>query len=697
MTTSTDSPNKAGNPKKTRAAEPTRVLTPARIVAIVLIAVVALGLTWLRFRPETDSVSVPAGAKVGDLILKPGTYATEKGDYKADIGTLVVPENRANPGSRLIALPVVRIRARSAHPGEPIFRLEGGPGGTNMEFEQASRYADKHDVVLVGYRGVDGSVHLDAPEVDSALGHSADFLSEDSMRAYGEAFEAAAKRFRAEGVDLADYTLTQQVEDLEAARVALGYDRIDLISESAGTRTAMIYSWRHPRSIHRSIMIGVNPPGNFLWDPKATDEEIARYAALYAKQPDSTKRTDDLVATIRRANANMPDRWLFLPIKKGNVRVASFMGMAESTSAAGPFSAPLVLDAWLSAAGGDASGLWVTTLITDLMFPKLFVWGQYAAAGSIDAQAGREYFASGQHGDESNLGRAASTFVWGGGRLADAVPADPNETDYSRVRTSNVQTLLIGGELDFATPPQIATRELLPSLPNGHQVVLAGIGHSGSFWHYQTAAGTRLINTFFDSGRVDDSLYRPGRVDFTPGFTMTMLAKIVAGSMVGLALVAVVSLLWMARRVHKRGGYGGKSSAVLRSLYPVVLGLGGWCLGALVVLTTMPTVPLDSELLAALSVGVPIGLGIYLAWLHRGMTVTTKAAGFSLALGSALVGAWLGFNATTTGLFGLITASAGAVIAANLTLIAFDVAGERADRSRLAAADGQPEETRAAA
>ena len=30
----------------------------------------------------------------------------------------------------------------------------------------------------------------------------------------------------------------------------------------------------------------------------------------------------------------MPDRWLFLPIKKGNVRVVSFYGLMESTSAA---------------------------------------------------------------------------------------------------------------------------------------------------------------------------------------------------------------------------------------------------------------------------------------------------------------------------------------------------------------------------
>ena len=74
-----------------------------------------------------------------------------------------MPENRADPQSRLIALPVTRIRARSAHPGEPVFRLEGGPGITNMKFSKASRFAGNHDVVLVGYRGVDGSSGSTAP------------------------------------------------------------------------------------------------------------------------------------------------------------------------------------------------------------------------------------------------------------------------------------------------------------------------------------------------------------------------------------------------------------------------------------------------------------------------------------------------------------------------------------------------------
>src|SRR4051794_5128731 len=177
----------------------TRGFTPGRIVALVLIGLVVLGLGYLRFAPG-DTVSVPKGARAGQLTLHDCTYGTEKGDYDADCGTLVVPENRADPGSRLIALPVTRIKARSAHPREPVFRLEGGPGRTNMSFADASRFAGKRDVVLVGYRGVDGSVRLDCPEVESAVSHSEDLLGEKSFTAYAGGFRDCAARLTGDGV-----------------------------------------------------------------------------------------------------------------------------------------------------------------------------------------------------------------------------------------------------------------------------------------------------------------------------------------------------------------------------------------------------------------------------------------------------------------------------------------------------------------
>jgi pimeloyl-ACP methyl ester carboxylesterase len=671
----------------------TKAFGPARIVALALLSLTTLALAYLHFSGGDNAVSVPSGAHAGQLKFHACHYATENGSYRADCGTLVVPENRYSAHSRLIAVPVTRIRARSDHPAEPIFRLQGGPGLTNMTFSKASRYAENHDVVLVGYRGADGSSVLDCPEVESALKHSTDFLGEQSFRAYGDGFRTCAERLMDDGVDLAGYTLPQRVDDLEAARTALGYGRIDLLSESAGTRTAMIYSWRYPESIHRSVMIGVNPPGHFLWDAKTTDEQIRRYTELCSKDESCSKRTDDLVLSMRDTAADIPERWFFLPIKEGNVRVASFYGLMESTSEAAPLSAPMTLSSWLSAANGDSSGFWFQSLLADLAFPGSFVWGEYASSARADAQAANEYFSAGGQEHDSNLGVAATAFGWGDGRMAEGWPAAPDENEYSRVQHSNVETLLIGGELDFATPPQWATRELLPQLPNGHQVVLAGLGHTTSFWTEQPEASSRLINTFFDSGRVDDSLYKPQSVDFTPEVTQTALGKGIGGAMVGLALLVVLSLLWMARRVHKRGRFGRKAGATLRSLYPILLGLGGWFIGALIVLTTMPGVPLDDELLAAFSVGLPIGLGLYLAWTHRGWAAKTKAIGFAAALGGALVGAWLGFH-STEGLLALITAIAGATVGGNVTLLGLDIAWDRQVRERFAANDRETLEAR---
>ena len=620
-------PAAEAEPVPARAGRRKRRVTPSRLVGLLLIGLVVLGLGYLRVS-SADAVSVPAGAKAGDLTLERCTYGTEDGGYAADCGTLVVPENRADPLSRLIALPVKRIRATAEDPAEPILRLQGGPGITNMTFPEASRFVERHDVVLVGYRGMDGSAVLDCPEVESAMKRSTDLLDETSNRARGDAFRACADRLTADGFDLRGYSLPQRVDDLEAARKALGYDRIDLVSESAGTRTAMIYAWRYPKSIHRSVMVAVNPPGHFVWDAKTTDEQIRRYAALCAEDPSCRRRTPDLAASIHSAFEGIPERWWFLPVRDGNVKAAAFFGLMESTTdGAGPLAAPWTIDTLLSADDGDGGGAWLLSLMAQVAFPSEQRWGDVAAVARTDAAYARRFFANRSDGG-SIIGTPGADLIWAGGEVVDSWPATPDENDYTRVRDSKVETLLVGGNLDFATPPQWATRDLLPHLPNGHQIVLEDLGHSGDFWTYQPEAGKRLITKFLETGTVDDSLYRPATVDFTPAFSHGAVAKIVVGAMLGLAALTVLSLLWMARRVHRRGAYGRKASATLRSVYPIVLGLGGWFLGVLVVLVAFPSVPLDDPALGVLSVGVPIGLGIYWAWVNRDWATKTKAAGF---------------------------------------------------------------------
>jgi pimeloyl-ACP methyl ester carboxylesterase len=652
-----------------------RIYSPSRIVALLVIAVMLLGLTYLGFAQRGDAVSVPQGAHAGQLTMHPCTYATEKGTYRADCGTLVVPENRADPRSRLIALPVTRILARSTHPLAPIFHLNGGPGITNMTFPQANRLAADHDVVMLGYRGVDGSSVLNCPEVTATLENTKDYLAKASLSAYSKAFATCAKRLERSGVDLAGYTLEEQASDIEAARVALGYKRIDLISDSAGTRLAMIYSWMYPKNVERSVMIGVNPPGNFIYSGAEIDQGIESYSALCAKQASCRARTGNLAASMKYTAKHIPKSWLGLPIRPGNVLTGTFLGLTDETAVLSPLGGPMTLDSWIAAAHGDPSGFWLLSLLTNMSLPQSFVWGEFAAVGMADAQPVDRYFSSGADRG-SIIGNPLGTFLWGAGGLAHAWPANPSEYQYTKVPNSSIPTLLIGGTLDFETPAQNATRELLPHLSNGHQVILSGLGHSEDFWYYEPNASTQLLTSFFATGQIDTSRYTPNVVSFTTPVTQAAIAKDLLGAMVGFALLALFWLAMLALRVRRRGGTGRKTGAWIRSAGPIVFGLGGWFFGALFVLRFMPSLSLQNQLLAVVSIAVPIWLGVYAGWVRTDTPKTTRVKGVGIAGVAAVVGAVFGFH-ISSGLMALITSIIGAAVVSNLCLLIFDIWTER--------------------
>ncbi len=656
-----------------------RIYTPSRIVALAVIGVLLLGLTYIGLAPGDAAVSVPQGAHAGQLTMHACTYATEQGAMPADCGTLVVPENRADPRSRLIAVPVTRVLARSSHPLAPIFYLNGGPGITNMTFPQAGRLVAQHDVVMVGYRGVDGSSVLNCPEVTAALQNSADYLAKASLSAYSDAFAACAKRLERSGVDLAGYTLEEQAGDIEAARVALGYQRIDLLSESAGTRLGMIYQWMYPKSVDRSVMVGVNPPGNFIYSGAEIDQGIEHYSALCAQQSACRARTKNLAASVQHTAAHMPSSWLTLPIKPGNVLVGTFLGLTEATAVDAPLSGPNTLDSWISAAQGDPSGLWLLSTMANLTLPQSFTWGEFASIGMADAQPVERYFSSGADRG-SIIGNPLGEFLWGAGGLVHAWPANPGENQYTSVQNSSVPTLLIGGTLDFETPAQNATNELLPHLSNGHQVILPGLGHVDDFFSYEPSASTQLLTTFYATGQVDTSRYTPNVVSFTTvGNTQASIAKDILGALIGFALLAVIWLVVLAIRIRRRGGTGRKTGAWIRSAGPIVFGLGGWCLGALLVLRfwLWPSSPLDDQLMAVVSIAVPIWLGVYAGWVRTDTPKAMRPKGIGAAGVGAVVGAVLGYHVTSGGI-ALITTMIGAAVVSNLSLLVLDIWTERA-------------------
>jgi pimeloyl-ACP methyl ester carboxylesterase len=302
---------------------------------------------------------------------------------------------------------------------------------------------------------------------------------------------------QSEGVDLAGYTMPEVVEDIEAARIALGYARINPLSQSYGTRLAMIYAWTHPESIYRSAMIAVNTPGHFVWEPDIVDAQIAYDADLCAQDAECSARTDDLAETMRNVAHELPDQWQGLPIDPGKVRMMTHFSLFNRGSAA------MVYDAYLTAEEGDPSGLAMLSQMYDSVIPGMAIWGEFAAKGGADYDPARDYLTE-MNPPDSIIGAPATLL---GGFIAGGWPINILPAELRQVQPSDVETLLVGGSADFSTPSQFATDELLPFLSNGEQVILSEFGHTGDVWGMQPEATVRLLTSFYDTGVADDSLY----------------------------------------------------------------------------------------------------------------------------------------------------------------------------------------------
>jgi len=513
------------------------------MVPVGLILLLLALLAWFLFKPKIQAASVPHGAQAGEIFLAPCTVKLNGKNYQADCGTLVVPERRANPTARLIALPVKRIRSGSSHPAEPIFYLGGGPGISNMGFQPPAWLLAEHDIVLVSYRGVDGTPKLDCPEVSKAVsGVGGDLLSPASLDGMGKAMSACAARLQRQGVDLAGYTIPEVAEDMESARTALGYKRIDLLSESYGTRVAQIYADMHPASLLRSAMIGVNPPGHFYWDPAVVDAQVAYYAALWKQAAGAA--APDLVEAMRSVNQNMPKHWLFLPIDPGKVKIIAFSMLYYRSTA------PIIFDAYISAASGDPSGLALMSMAYNFMMPNMMTWGEFFAKGaSADYEPGLDYRAA-LTTPGAVLGSPMALLIWGS--VGSNWPANTIAAQYRQVQPSDVETLLISGSIDFSTPAQFAKQELLPALQKGQQVVIAEQGHVNDFWGFQPEARQRLLTSFYDTGKADASLYQYLPMNFKPAMRFPMLAKV----LLVVSILLVFGILWAAwslvRRISER-------------------------------------------------------------------------------------------------------------------------------------------------
>jgi pimeloyl-ACP methyl ester carboxylesterase len=512
---------------------------------IAFLLFIALLLTGCSAQ-ESPILELPEGAQAGDLTELNDCQFQPKGNkaqYAAECGTLTVPENWDKADSRLITLPVVRIPSSGQDPAEPVFFLQGGPGSPNLSWEPPDWILENHDVVMIGYRGAEGTVVLSCPDAnhlfESYMGK--DLLSEQVRNDGVAALQRCADTYAEAHVDLSGYTVPGVVEDFEAARIALGYDRIDLFSLSYGTRVAQVYAYMHPDSLYRLVLIGVNTPGHFIWDRAVYDKMIEHISELCAQDAACSSRTGDFAQTMYEVNRSMPERWLFFRIDPGTVRQATNMLFF------GKQNMPMAFDAYLAAAEGDPSGLAMLNLMSSLVPFDPVLGDQYSKAGTLDLDKYRGI--ESVNLGNSIMGTPLSEAVW---PMAAGWPIQLISNDLREFQESDVEMLLVNGSVDFSTPPT-ALEETRPYFHNAQMILLPEFSHVGDVTHLQPEAFERLITSYYNTGVADDSLYVYEPLSFEPKMSLTAIARLLVAAMVLVpALIILGAVLAVRRRLRGR-------------------------------------------------------------------------------------------------------------------------------------------------
>ena len=502
-------------------------------LAITMATLVAVMAIWLGSKQQSAPELSP-GAHPGDFsgfTACDFDGAAVRESSLAECGTLVVAENRDNSTGRLLALPIVRLPAEGSAPLEPIFFLTGGPGGSNLGYQfETPRLYESHDIVLMGYRGVDDAMPLDCPEWAENI-VLAKPLADSTRPALANAASRCALRLQEQGIDLSRYTMFDVIEDLEALRRVLGYERINLHTSSYGTRLAQYYARIHPTSIKRSALFGLNPPGHFRWFPEVTNRLLGEYSARCAQDSYCRSRTDDLAATVHEVLSARDKSWLGLSIDGDKLRLITFFMLMSRSSSVAAF------DALIAAEHGDMGGIYLLAKAYDLVMPYVSVWGDMwsKAGGDLEHCANDEklqefiaYTQASTHSLGSPLDLLLST-------ACGSWPLVPYDPVFTRAVLDPTESLLVNGNLDISTPLVFAETELLPFLPNGELLILTDFGHE-EWKSTQQDALDHLLTVFFRSGEVDASLYRHETVTFEMPMGMSFLAK---------TALAVVTILFL--------------------------------------------------------------------------------------------------------------------------------------------------------
>ncbi len=460
---------------------------------ILALAALAAVIGYRAFKPTPEAATPPAGdpAPVANVPAKPlmlGSLAFQpcnlssaasRSRVEAYCTTFEVPEDRANPQGRKIALNVALLQSgeRGKALPDPVFFLAGGPGQSAVEsgpllvpvFKEVRK---QRHVLLVDQRGTGKSNLL-----------SCDGGDEDAADTSATAMQAMAQRcveVLSAKADLRHYTTTDAIADLDDVRKAIGAAQVNLLGVSYGTRVAQQYAMRYPAAT-RSIVLDSAVPntqglGNIF--ARNLDDALALQFALCTKDPlckeklgDPRAELDALLAKLRAQPATVQYRDASTgELREGELRAEAVAGLVRMYAYM-PAASALLPKLVHEANAGRYEGLMALSKMIGGDLKEAIAMGMQMSvmcAEGADSMVGRAEDADTVLGNQMPDSMAAMCQVWPKGD----VPAD-----FHKALASDVPALVLAGEFDPVTPPRYG-EDVVKTLPNGRLFVLRGQGHS---------------------------------------------------------------------------------------------------------------------------------------------------------------------------------------------------------------------------
>ncbi len=417
----------------------------------------------------------PARAQT-TLSLVPTTFTAADGrTVEAETGRFQVPENRHRPGGRTIGLTFVRFPSTNPAPGPPIVYLAGGPGGAGTDAAKGSRFdlfqslRSVADVIAFDQRGTGHSDRLpDCPEQAvlplGVLGSRAAYAA-----VWTATTRACAAYWRRLGVDLAAYTTEQSADDLEALRQALGADQISLWAISYGTHLALSTIRRHPDSVARAVLAGVEGPDHTLKLPSSQQALLEQIAGLYAAEHPGAP---PFLADVEAVLGTLRETPVATEVGGQTVAIGAFdVQWLAANMLAGPDYSMALPPVFAAMRAGDFSA--VAPWIVRLKAPD----GLSAMSAAMDAASGVSLLRRARIAGEAPRTLLGDAINFPGPEQTAALGVSDLGPAFRSPIVSDVPVLFISGTLDGRTPASNAD-EVAAGFANGARLVVEGAGHS---------------------------------------------------------------------------------------------------------------------------------------------------------------------------------------------------------------------------